>query len=560
MAVLSEPLGLSRHLPSEPKASILLVDDNPANLLALRAILEELGQNLVEAHSGEEALQRVQSDEFAVVLLDVLMPGISGFETAKLIRGQDRSRHTPIIFLTASDIDRPQLEHGYALGAVDFLVKPLLPVVLRAKVRGFVELSEEKQRARREADQLRLLVQATADYAIFMLDPKGNILTWNSGAERLQGYKAEEVIGQPFSRFYPQEAIDRGWPAHELRVAQAEGRFEDEGWRVRKDGSRFWANVVITALHDEQSHLHGFSKITRDLTERKRSEENSCRLAEEQAARKAAEEGQRQVRASEERLRLFVEHAPAAVAMLDRDMRYLLVSQRRLKDYGLEGRDIIGRSYYEVFPNVPQRWKEIHRRCLAGAVERCEEDRFIRPDGQEAWLRWEICPWRDQQGEIGGIMVFSEVITDRKRAQEALRQSEAESRRLLAFHEAVMANMGEGLYAVDTQGLVTYMNPAAERFFGWASAELLGRKLHDMTHYRHPNGAPFPIEECAGFRVLHEGKVLRDYDDVFIRKDGTFFPVAYSSSPLVMEGKVGGLVVVFRDVTERNETEAAARL
>src|SRR4030081_3008935 len=95
------------------RASILLVDDNPANLLSLRAILENLGANLVEARSGEEALRRVQSDEFAVVLLDVLMPGISGFETAKLLRGQDRSRHTPIIFLTASDLERAQMEKGY---------------------------------------------------------------------------------------------------------------------------------------------------------------------------------------------------------------------------------------------------------------------------------------------------------------------------------------------------------------------------------------------------------------------------------------------------------------
>ncbi len=113
MADLSEPLGLSRSEPSEPKASILLVDDNPANLLSLRAILEDLGQNLVEARSGEEALQRVQTDEFAVVLLDVLMPGIGGFETARAIRADERSRHTPIIFLTASDIDRSQTEEAY---------------------------------------------------------------------------------------------------------------------------------------------------------------------------------------------------------------------------------------------------------------------------------------------------------------------------------------------------------------------------------------------------------------------------------------------------------------
>ncbi len=219
MADVSEPSVLTR---SESRVSILLVDDTPANLLSLRAILEELGQNLVEARSGEEALERVEAQEFAVVLLDVLMPGISGFETARAIRGYKRSRHTPVIFLTASDIDRSQTEEAYRLGAVDFLVKPLLPVALQAKVRSLVELFQDKQRARHEADQLRLLVQGTTDYAIFMLDPQGRVVTWNAGAERFKGYKAGEIIGQHFSKFYPQADIDRGWPAHELKVSADE--------------------------------------------------------------------------------------------------------------------------------------------------------------------------------------------------------------------------------------------------------------------------------------------------------------------------------------------------
>ena len=258
MGEFSYPLGLTRGVASEPKASILLVDDNPANLLALRAILEDLGKNLVEARSGEEAVQRVRADDFAVVLLDVLMPGIGGFETARLIRGEDRSRHTPIIFLTANDLDRPQVEQGYALGAVDVLAKPFVPVVLQAKVRGFLELFEDKQRARREAEQLRLLIEGpritpsscSTGGACRHLEHRGGAL---------KGYKAEEIIGQHFSRFYPREAIDRGWPAHELKVARAEGRFEDEGWRVRKDGTQFWANVVITALRDER----GLSEASR---------------------------------------------------------------------------------------------------------------------------------------------------------------------------------------------------------------------------------------------------------------------------------------------------------
>src|SRR5438132_13931428 len=119
MAESSEPLDISRKRPSEPKADILLVHDAPANLVSLRAILEELGQNLVEARSGEEALQRVQSDEFAVIVLDVLMPGLAGFEMAQRIRHHDRARHTPIIFLTTHEIDPPQLEEAFAFGAVN---------------------------------------------------------------------------------------------------------------------------------------------------------------------------------------------------------------------------------------------------------------------------------------------------------------------------------------------------------------------------------------------------------------------------------------------------------
>lgn len=118
-------------------------------------------------------------------------------------------------------------------------------------------------------ETLRLLVESIRDYAIFMLDPQGFVLTWNAGAEALKGYQASEIIGQHFSKFYPEEAIAKQWPAHELSVATAEGRFEDEGWRLRKDGSQFWANVVITAVRDSTGTLTGFAKVTRDLTERR---------------------------------------------------------------------------------------------------------------------------------------------------------------------------------------------------------------------------------------------------------------------------------------------------
>jgi PAS domain S-box-containing protein len=127
---------------------------------------------------------------------------------------------------------------------------------------------------------LRLLVDSVRDYGIFMLDPQGVIATWNPGAKKLKGYTASEIIGKHFSIFYPQEDLKAGKPEYELQVAGKDGRFEDEGWRIRKDGSRFWANVVITAVHDEDGQLIGFGKITRDLSNRKAEEEHYRLLVE----------------------------------------------------------------------------------------------------------------------------------------------------------------------------------------------------------------------------------------------------------------------------------------
>ncbi len=156
-------------------------------------------------------------------------------------------------------------------------------------------------------DLHRLLVETVRDYAIFALDPQGYILSWNAGAQRFKGYEADEIIGKHFSIFYPQERIDEGLPDFELKEAARTGRFEDEGWRLRKDGSRFWANVVITALRDSSGKLVAYAKVTRDLTERRRAEERAIedarRVASEEAARRAAEERADELRGLADQLR-----------------------------------------------------------------------------------------------------------------------------------------------------------------------------------------------------------------------------------------------------------------
>ena len=243
-------------------------------------------------------------------------------------------------------------------------------------------------------------------------------------------------------------------------------------------------------------------------------------LLDEQVARRAAEEAERQVRASEERLRLFVENTPAAVAMLDRNMHYLLVSRRRLRDYGLEGQDVIGRDYYEVFPNVPERWKEIHRRCLAGATERCEEDRFIRPDGQEVWLRWEICPWRDPHGEIGGVLIFSEVITDRKRAEEALREADRRKDEFLA----TLAHELRNPLAPIRNALHILKPPATDAAAAERLRAMMERQVRHMTRM---------VDDLLDVSRITRGKVVLRKEVVTLA--GVVERVVEATRPLVEE-------------------------
>jgi PAS domain S-box-containing protein len=149
--------------------------------------------------------------------------------------------------------------------------------------------------AAKQPDLFRLLVESIREYAIFVLDPEGNVLTWNPGAQAMKGYSKEEIVGKHFSTFYPPEAVQSGWPQHELTLAKAEGRFADEGWRVRKDGTTFWASVIIVALRSNTGELSGFAKVTQDLTERRRDEERIQSLNRELRQRVAELDESRRV-------------------------------------------------------------------------------------------------------------------------------------------------------------------------------------------------------------------------------------------------------------------------
>ena len=211
----------------------------------------------------------------------------------------------------------------------------------RAAAAGLRVAEMELQRSKEYFAQL---VAGVRDYAVFLLDRQGHVLTWNAGAEQIKGYRADEIVGKHFSTFYPADAVSAGWPAHELDVTAATGRFEDEGWRVRKAGSTFWASVVITALRDEAGGVRGFLKITRDMTDRKQAEEK--------------------MRRSEERFRLLVEGVKDyAIFMLDPAglVATWNTGAERLKGYTAQ--EIIGRHFSTFYPKSRSRGAGRTRSC-----------------------------------------------------------------------------------------------------------------------------------------------------------------------------------------------------
>jgi hypothetical protein len=250
-------------------------------------------------------------------------------------------------------------------------------------------------------DLFRLLVSSVRDYAIFALDPDGCVLTWNEGARRLKGYEADEIIGRHFSIFYPPQALAEDFPRYELEMAARDGRFEDEGWRIRKDGSRFWANVVITALRGTDDALVGFAKVTRDLTERR-----------------AAEDA---LRASEERFRLIVHSVrDYGIFMLHPDGRIASWNLGAERINGYTAEEIIGR-HFEIFypPEALADGKPARELVVAAREGQFEEEGWrVRKDGARFWASVVITALRLDDGTLAGFGKVTRDLTERRILQE----------------------------------------------------------------------------------------------------------------------------------------------
>jgi PAS domain S-box-containing protein len=378
--------------------------------------------------------------------------------------------------------------------------------------------------ARAQMPILQGLLDAAAE-GMLLVDRDGRIVAANPAAGRLFRCAPGALTGSAVDELIP----DRMRAQHaELRtryVADARTRPMGSGRdtpALRRDGTEFSAAVSLGPVDDDTVLV-----TIADVTERRRTGEA--------------------LRAREEQLALFVDHVPVALAMFDRDMRYIAATQRWLSEYGLTGQELIGRSHYEIFPDVSA-WHGVYQRCLAGATERREEEGFPRADGSIQWLRWEVRPWRGAGGTIGGIVIYREDITERKRAQVEVEQSERRFRD--TFEQAAV-----GIAHTAPSGRWLRVNRKLCEILGTSRAHLLAHRLEDVTHPDDWPAERAQLQRLLAGEVEHVAPELR-----CTRGDATTVWVRLTASlARAADGAPDYVIAVIEDITARRQAEVALR-
>ncbi|HEX2742530.1 MAG TPA: PAS domain S-box protein [Rubrobacter sp.] len=392
-----------------------------------------------------------------------------------------------------------------------------------------LEAERHHEDLRRSEEHFRSLVEGVRDYAIFMLDPQGRVASWNAGAERLIGYKAEEIVGEQFTTFFIDEDPGQRRPERLLEEATREGRSEEESWRVRKDGSSFWANSIITALYDDEGRQRGFSKVTQDITERKKSEE----LLKE----------------AENRLRTLVEHVPAITYTEEVGGHAMVYVSPQIEK-------VLGYSPREVMAD-PDLWTKMlhpHDREQVLDAERhsnetgdpfAVEYRIFARNGRVVWLRDEAVLVRDEEGEPLHWQGFMLDVTERKRAEEKRRESDE-------LYRNVVERAAENIFLLDPfTKHILQANASFHNSLGYEPEELRRLTIYDIV-----SQVPENIDRNIQ-RVLEDGSHFIG-ERRYRRKDGSLIEVEVSAGALSYDGRPA-LCVVAHDVTERKSAEAALR-
>ncbi|MDX2170538.1 MAG: PAS domain S-box protein [Deltaproteobacteria bacterium] len=418
--------------------------------------------------------------------------------------------------LAAVAVQPPSHMLASGLGGVEWLML----IVGGAVIVALIHHARESQ-ARLHASERRYaaIIESAMD-GVVLVDARYRIARLNPAAEAMFGVSAAALVGQPLDRLIPERFRDRhGELMRSFADATAHAAPVARGASVigrRADGSEFPLETSISAL--EIGGERFFTALVRDVSERARADHA--------------------LRQSEGQLRLFIENAPAAIAMFDREMRYLFASRRWINDLRVRWDDIVGRSHYDVFPEIPERWKAVHRRCLAGSIERCEEDAFPRADGRTDWITWEVRPWFDDAGAIGGIIIMSESVTERREALEALRESEERWR--------LLVDLLPDALLIDQDDRVVYANRRAlELWHAERAEQIVGRPLAELLTPACRAGL---AERSAG--LVAGGEASPNWDTEMLAVDGRVVPVEMVAKAQSYQGRAARLTLL-RDTTER---------
>jgi PAS domain S-box-containing protein len=394
-----------------------------------------------------------------------------------------------------------------------------------------MEITRIAERIARGADpsdeQFRVLVSSVTGHAIYLLDASGRVASWNAGAERIKGYRAAEIIGRHFSLFYPPEDRAAGKPERALADAARDGRFEGEGWRVCKDGSRFWAEVVITALRDADGTLKGYAKVTRDMTER---------------------------HAEREREQLFAatfNQAPQGIAIVDRSGRYISANASLLALLGYTEAELREKTVFDVtHPDDLGESRQLLEEALRTGTRRLElEKRYLRKDGGVIWAYLSVARIVDREGAATRFVAQVEDVTERRAVEARLRESERR------FRFLVQGVTDYAIYMLSPEGEISSWNAGAERIKGYAEREVLGRHFSLF----------FTAEDRAGGkpeRALETARATGRFADEGwrLRKDGSrFWALAVIDAIRDEAGRLVGFAKITRDLTERHSVEEQAR-
>jgi PAS domain S-box-containing protein len=373
----------------------------------------------------------------------------------------------------------------------------------------------DHNRTENDSGVYRAMVDSIWDCAIFMLDVDGRVCTWNAGAERIKGYRAPEILGRHFSVFYPHEKSRQGKPEQELLAAAAQNRFEDEGWRIRQDRSRFWAHIVITAMRDEAGQLTGFVKLTRDLTGQKKVED--------------------ELRRSLERFQNVVESAPNMFVMINRAGRIEMVNLQVERVFGYTRDELIGQPVEML---IPAQLRGQHRQDrmsyfaqpMARPMGAGRDLNAVKKDGAEFPVEIGLNPVATREGTM--VLAAIVDITERKAKEAALLRSETRFRCAMESAPAAMVMVGQ-------TGKIDMVNRQLELLFGYSRDELLGQSIELLIPERFRTKhsafrAPFFSEPEQ--RPMGAGRDLYG-----LRKDGTEIPVEIGLNPIETED---GLMVL----------------